>query len=822
MNCTEALITPSSIQNNTVSVTCIPQKLTTLMSVTQTVTNQSRVARSNEARGDGDQADFVPPVSQLHLSPDQLIAIREQLAASLTHVQELESQVRTIPLLQEKIAELNSSLSKQKFLTEELENRLSMLHRHTGDELVNRVDNNHCSVSNAPQNIFTFPCPNCTKVMNMRLGNNSLLISNSTDDMKTIPNQNIHRDFSDAGNNPVILTSAPFDRFIYPIAKGPHNCTSRFLADLTKYIQINKLFRKQCFDSERLAEFVHYCQSSEWEKLLKMLHVINPIFLPLPTPPPASDLHLSEQRTLSMDKATNTEVNLISFTNPASSRMQSELRRSLWNPLPRTSSSRAVVAQKNALSLSICSTKESVLIVDRQISRPPLQIGRFCLTNQQLLQAPDLLNSTCNWAVPLNDNISCAFICVCFTSHMLASILRMINTHYLPCAMQENRIRPWSVWQPNGNKRKPIHNSWIGEKKFNSIDRRITLGKSLNLSAPAWTTDWSMSGQLWRMADSSKRQHIVCTSPLHRSLIHSITETTEELVVAELEEIFSTLPPYIEGDSARPNRLKMYPRYSSLEQTISCSKHFRHDIKSELCSPTRCVLTYGFANLRVHSPKLKPTNLAFNTITKTFLSTNVKNIDHEAVNSADSGNQSTSPSKTNNKTNDSGSLPKEKACEEEPFTTTTDSPTNVKSSAEEIQVICPIDNKLGTIDGDTNPDEEQAPAGVTSHRRKIHSHRLRVIASCGLLRSRLNSTETGTSQTITTKDITPQHEDESVQKKMSTTNLPCNMSSWDRVKKLKPKKLELPKITVQINGPHDSVAEAMGESEKESRLAHYL
>ncbi|KAF5403022.1 hypothetical protein PHET_03078 [Paragonimus heterotremus] len=824
MNCTEALITPSSIQNNAVSVTCIPQKLTTLMSVTQTVTNQPCVTRSNEAKGGGDQADFVLPVSQLHLSPDQLIAIRKQLAASLSHVQELESQVRTIPLLHEKIAELNMSLSKQKVLTEELEHRLSMLHRHTGDKLVDQTYNSQWSVSNASQSIFTFPCPHCTKVMTMRLGNNSLLISSSTDDIRTTPNQNIHRDCSSAGNNHLILTSASFDRFIHPIAKRPHNCTSGFLADLTTYIQINKLFRKQCFDSERLSEFVHYCQFSEWEKVLKMLHIINPLFLPLPSPPSASDLHLSGQSPLSIDKATNTEVNLISFTNPVSSHTQSELRRSLWNPLPRIGSSRAVTAQKNALSLSVCSSKESILIVDRQISRPPLRIGQFCLTSQQLLQAPDMLKSTCNWAVPVNDNVRCAFMCVYFTPRILATVLQMIGAHYLPCAMQENKIRLWSTWQLKGNKRKPIHNSWINETKSNSTGRRITLRKQPNLSASLWTTDWTVNDQLWRIADSSKLPRIVYTSPLHRSLTHSITETTEELVVAELEEIFSALPLSTEGDSVRPSRLTMHQRCSSLRQTTSCSKHFHQDVKSEVCSPTRCMLTYGFANLRVHSPKLTPTNLASNTITKTFLSTKTKNTDHEVVESAASGNQSTSPSKTNNKANDPASSPKVKAFEEECFTTTTDSPTTVEPSAEEMQVTSPIDSTLGDIDGDANPSEAQTPvletvsisAGLTSHRRKVYTHRLRVIASCGLLRSRPNSVETGTSQTIAAEDTTPEHKDKSVQKKISTTELPCNMSSWDRVKKLKPKKMEPPKITLQMNDSHESVAQATTEPGKES------
>ncbi|KAF7261382.1 hypothetical protein EG68_01294 [Paragonimus skrjabini miyazakii] len=821
MNCTEPLIIPSGIQNNAVSVTCIPQKLTTLMSVTQTVTTQPCVACLNEAKGGGDQVDFVPPVNQIHLSPDQLIAIREQLAASLTHVQELESQVRTIPLLHEKIAELNISLSKQKVLTEELEHRLATLHPHTGDVLVNQTDYSQWSVSNTSQNIFTFPCPNCTKVMNMRLGNNSLLISNSNGDMKTISNQNVHRDCSDVGNNHVILTSTPFDRFINPITKGPHNCTSRFLADLTKYIQINKLFRKQCFDSERLSEFVHYCQSSEWEKLLKMLHVISPLFLPLPSPPSALDLHLSQQSTLSMDKATNTEVNLISFTNPVNNRIQSEGRRSFWNPLPRTGFSRAVTAQKNALSLCVCPSKESILIVDRQISRPPLRIGRFCLTSQQWFQAPDLLNSTCNWAVTINDNVRCAFTCVCFTSHILASVLRMITAHYLPCAIQENRILLWSAWQSKGNKRKPIHNSWTSDTKSNSIGRRITLRKPPNLSTSAWITDWTMGGQIWRMADSSRLRRIVCTRPLHRSLTHSITETTEELVVAELEEIFSALPPYTEGNSARPNRLAMHPRCSSLRQTTSCSKQ---DVKSELCSPTRCMLTYGFANLLVHSSKLAPTNLASSTITKTFVSTNAKNTNHEKVKSTDNGNQSKSPNKTNTKTNDGNSLPKERAFEEESFITTTDFPTNVKSSAEEMQAISPVDSKLCNVDRDANPSEEQTPvfdtvsisAGVTSNRRKIYSHRLRVIASCGLLRSRSNSAETGTSQTIAAEDTTPEQKDKSVQKKISTPDLPCNMSSWDRVKKLKPRKLEPPKIALQITGSQESVDQATTEPGKES------
>ncbi|KAF8561557.1 hypothetical protein P879_07757 [Paragonimus westermani] len=792
MNCMEALITPSVIHNNAVSVTCIPHKLTTLMSVTQTVTNQPRVACSNEAKSGGDQTDLVLPVSQLHLSPDQLIAIREQLAASLVHVKELESQVRTIPLLHEKITELDMNLTRQKVLTEQLEHRLSTLSRHTDEQPVTQSSNTQWSVSNSSQNEFNFSCPNCTKVMNMKLCSDSLVISNSTDDIKPIPNQNGHRVCSDAGNNRVILTNVPFDRFVHPLAKGPHNCTSRFLADLTKYIQINKIFRKQCFDSGRLSEFVQYCQSGEWEKLLKMLHVINPLFLPLPSPPSSSDLHLSEQTILSIDKATNTELNLILSTNPASSRVHSELRRSLWNPLPHTGSSRAVANQNNALSLSFCSPKESIFIVDRRISRPPLQIGRFCLTTQ-LLQAPDLLKNTSNWAFPIDDNVRCAFTCVYFTPHMLASILRMVNVYHLPCAMQQNRICPWSAWQLNGNKRKLTQISWIGETKSNSIGRRITLGKPPNWSAAAWIADWTVSGQLRRMADSSEPRIFVCRNPLHRSLTHSITETTEELVIAELEEIFSALPPQTEGDIARPNRLTMHPRCSSLKQTTSWSKRCHYDVNSELCSPTKCVFTYGLANFCVHSSKLIPTNLALNTTTKTFLPTNTKNTCHEAVKSTDSGTQSTSSSKT-------------------------------KSSAEEMQVISPVDDTSRAIDGDTNPSEEQIPvlettslsAGVTSYSHKVYSHRFKVIASCGLLRSRLNLSETGTGQTTATGDLMSEHENKSVQKKISTTELSCHMSSWDRVKKLKPKKSEPPRITLQMDNSHEPVAQVMREPEKES------
>ncbi|KAA3679491.1 uncharacterized protein DEA37_0007928, partial [Paragonimus westermani] len=784
MNCMEALITPSVIQNSAISVTCFPQKLTTLISETQTVTNQPHVARSNEAKSGGDQADFVLPVSQVHLSPDQLIAIREKLAASLVHVQELESQVRTIPLLHEKITELNMNLTRQKVLTEQLEHRLSTLSRHIGEQPVTQNNNNQWSVFNVSQDEFNFPCPNCTKVMNMRLGNDSLLISNSPEDMKTTPNENGQRDRSDAGNNRVILTSVPFNRFIHPLAKEPHNCTSRFLADLTEYIQINKLFRKQCFDSGRLSEFVQYCQSGEWEKLLKMLHVINPLFLPLPSPPSASDLHFPEQTTLLIDKATNTELNLILSTNPASTRVYSELRRSLWNPLPHTGYSRAVANQNTALSLSICSSKESIPIVDRRISRPPLRIGRLCLTTQ-LLQAPDLLKSTSNWAFPINDNVRCAFTCVYFTPHMLASVLRMVNVRHLPCAMQENRIRLWSEWQLNGNKRKSTQSSWIGETKSTSISRGITLGKPSNWSASAWITDCTVSGQPRWIADSSKPRRFVCTSPLHRSLTHSITETTEELVIAELEEIFSALPPQTESDIARPNLLTMHPRCSSL-------KHSHYDVNSELCSPTKCVFTYGLANHRVHSSKLTPTNLAPNT-TKTFLSTNAKNTGHETVKSTNTGTQSMSSSKT-------------------------------KSSAGEMQVISPVDNKSRAIDGDANPSEEQIPvletrsisAGVSSYSRKVYSHGFRIIAPCGLLRSRLNLTETGAGQTTATGVMASEHEDKPSQKKISTTDLPCHMSSWDRVKKLKPKNSDPPRITSQMDNSHEPISQAMREPEKES------
>ncbi|CAL8097678.1 unnamed protein product [Calicophoron daubneyi] len=509
--------------------------------------------------------------SKMNLSAEQLIAIRDQLARSLARVHDLESQVRTIPGLYERINELSSSLAHQKEVSKLLQRRLSAKDlddgtvdvillkpsrnttpEHGGDIDMNSEQTYRRSTSKEPNDPEAC-CPTCLNYIELRSMSGSehsksreLVTNDKTPQRATIQSASCQ---TTAYELPARLTSSRYPWILknaetQTLPNKLHNCISSLTEKLKDFVEKNNLLSDPSFDFQRFTEFLNSCETQNWEQMLQILTVINPCLLPLPSPPSSAELRMATDTVQVTDNTTSTENSSVNFFDTFPS---------YYVPVVLSTLSRSVqLSSPLASAYSPCNFCAQNLLC----SRPAHKFYSFPDLNARTQGCPvwihmahglyqNLLHSS-----PLDRRFFQAYgstspstgLQLTFTTYVNSSITQFVVRKHMSHFATEYRTprRTSSLVSSFTRSTVQNHRSTIFLNCGPSICRLSQPSRHLGASS-------AYAGLLRYPSYCSLNQRFICAKPLdnllYRTPAYSIIETAEELIVEQEEEILSPIAP---------------------------------------------------------------------------------------------------------------------------------------------------------------------------------------------------------------------------------------------------------------------------------------
>ncbi|CAH8432140.1 unnamed protein product [Dicrocoelium dendriticum] len=478
-------------------------------------------------------------VETKNILTEQLKGIRNQLVRSLIRVRELEDQLRSIPALKKRVVDLTSQVAKQKSFSDYLLRLLSMSpqndkhgHETVTSFLSSSMDSRFISVEgNNPVNANTVARSSETSFIDLSLG------------------------ISCTG-----ITTNCYGQVI------GHNCALRVATELKNFVERNDKLHHRWFDDNRLGEFIQCCRDADWQHILQMLQIIGPTPSPLPAPPSAVELESSL-----VTKCLNASV---SSMEPCIPHIGQVIGETYTGSCPKDLAA-CVHQDLESCELSWDSQEDS-FVIDRHLSLPLLGVGSHACLLYHDSHVPDDISYRMFMASGIcessKETVSIICVSVLHASH---SILLEGGKSRKPCVTLGNKCVSFRPGKSVMIHSIPTLKGGIPELKLGSECHAeiisVRRGGSL-VKQPSILCDFEMSRSVTNLSDTNAK-----------SLVYSVIETTDELVVSETKEVSIPHSSTLVQNAVR----------SGITSTLGAIQHAA-DMKSTLAAPNntsvQCVL----------------------------------------------------------------------------------------------------------------------------------------------------------------------------------------------------------------------------------------
>ncbi|VDP90549.1 unnamed protein product [Echinostoma caproni] len=211
----------------------------------------------------------------MNLSSTQLIAIRDQLVKSLARVHELEKQVRRIPSLNQTIHDLSHQLANQIKLNQELRTRL-IHHTKSLNPAMSMI-------------LVDYKCPALRATADHVDLTSSCDASIVTKVSHFSSNQEepvVYEDFSTQTRDDWLHSRETQTTVDYDLLGQ-----TWFINHLRRFVELRDLMNDPLFDGNRYGDLIDCCRTNQWYDVLIMCNVISLNRIPLPEPPPFTELN---------------------------------------------------------------------------------------------------------------------------------------------------------------------------------------------------------------------------------------------------------------------------------------------------------------------------------------------------------------------------------------------------------------------------------------------------------------------------------------------------------------------------------------------------
>ncbi|TGZ68266.1 hypothetical protein CRM22_004340 [Opisthorchis felineus] len=520
------LSTPSK-EHSSISITCIPRKPRKLESTY--ITRDLTLDKSAEHIA----LEHIQSADQMNLRTEQFLIVRDKLLASLSRVRELEKQVQAIPVLEAKIEELKLRLFRQIH---------KPLYKHSSsypplENITVEADDQILKPYIVAKSSTTYRAKANRSVPLKPFGDDVEGDYELTDGKRVVTLD------SDADFNTIasyatteIAVQVPFTETTNKrrIAQNfrSRDCVQHFVNLLETYVAKSKLYLNKGFNKEKLDEFTIHCNNLDWNQILQMLRILDLKPPSLPSPPPLGEFFRLPQR------------------DPGYCPHDSRLNNLPQQPGQPCESVKANFDDGDCISFTSHHPTLS-------LSSPPLHMCKLGDFQARLSLSHVVVTDALLSSVAMKQQLYMAFASLCYRPQALPVQQRFIQKHL--CHLVIRQTRPISTDRSVPPPTVPV----ISRFGFRLQDRSTVMRaptqaieKKALQSEPYETSSWIATRDLSSTAISptstnsnliSKVNSSFIFLPMldrfHRSLTYSVTETKEELVVAETEELFGHWSP---------------------------------------------------------------------------------------------------------------------------------------------------------------------------------------------------------------------------------------------------------------------------------------
>ncbi|OON13835.1 hypothetical protein X801_10383 [Opisthorchis viverrini] len=520
------LSTPSK-EHSSISITCIPRKPRKLEST------YIKRDHTPDKPAEHIALEHIQSVDQINLRTEQFLIVRDKLLASLSRVRELEKQVQAIPVLEARIEELKLRLFRQ-------------IHKPLYKQSLGYPPLENITVEANDQILKPYIVARSSTTYKAKT-NHSVPPKPFGDDVGTdyeltdgreVVTLDSDADFSTVASYATteIAVQFPFTETTEKrrIAQNfsSHDCVQHFVNLLETYVAKSKLYLNKGFNKEKLDEFTIHCNNLDWNQILQMLRILDLQSPSLPSPPPLDEFPRLPTR------------------DPCWCLHGSQLKN-----LPGQTGQPCKAAKTNSTN-GDCIPITSHHPTLSPSSLPPhmCKLGGF---QARLSRSYVVLTDVLLSSVTINQQLYMAFASLHYRPLTLPVQQRFIQKHL--CYLVIRHTRPISTdrFVP------PSTVSVISRFGFRLQDRSMVkepsaqaIENKLLHSEPYETSSWIATRNLisTALSPASANRNLISKvnssfiflpvlDRFHRSLTYSVTETKEELVVTETEELFGHWSP---------------------------------------------------------------------------------------------------------------------------------------------------------------------------------------------------------------------------------------------------------------------------------------
>ncbi|KAG5443462.1 hypothetical protein CSKR_110386 [Clonorchis sinensis] len=521
------LPTPSK-EHGSISITCIPRKPRKQLESTYITRDLTP-----EKPAEHIALEHIQSVDQMNLRTEQFLVVRDKLLASLSRVRELEKQVQAIPVLEAKIEELKLRLFKQIH---------KPLYKHSSgypplENVTAEADDQILKPYIVARSNTTYKAKANHSVPLNPFGDDVETDSELTDGRRVVTiDSDANFDIIASYATTEIAVQVPFTETIKKrrVAQNfnSHDCVQHFVNLLKTYVAKSKLYLNKSFNKEKLDKFTIHCNNLDWNQILQMLRILDLQSPSLPSPPPLDEPPWLPERDLGWC-----------------------LHSSQLNNLPKQTGQPCEAVKldcNNGDCISVNSNHSTL-----SPSSPPLHVCKLGEFQARLSRSYVFLTDVLLLSVTVKQQLYMAFASLCYRPQTLPVQQRFIQKHL--CYLVIRQTRPISTDRFVPPSTVPVISRFGFRLQDCSMVKKPptkTIERKLLQSEPYETSSWIATRDLSSTAISptSANRSLLSkfNSPfiflqvldrVHRSFTYSVTETKEELVVAETEELFGHWSP---------------------------------------------------------------------------------------------------------------------------------------------------------------------------------------------------------------------------------------------------------------------------------------